>query len=81
MAIGRSNPVPSFLRFAGARLMVIFFGGMSKSAFFKATCTRSLASRTSLPREPTMEKPGNPVEISTSTWTRLASMPKRAPPI
>ena len=41
MAMGRSKPEPSFLMSAGARLMVMRVGGMSKPEFLMAERTRS----------------------------------------
>ena len=54
IAIGRSNPDPSFFRSAGARLIVIRVGGISKPEFLIADRTRSRLSRTAASGSPTV---------------------------
>ena len=54
MAMGRSKPEPSFLMSAGARLMVMRVGGMSKPEFLMAERTRSRDSRTAASGRPTV---------------------------
>ena len=56
MAMGRSKPEPSFLRSAGARLMVMRVGGRSKPEFLMAERTRSRDSRTAASGRPTVAK-------------------------
>ena len=55
MAMGRSKPEPSFLMSAGARLMVMRVGGMSKPELRMAERTRSRDSRTAASGRPTVE--------------------------
>ena len=76
--MGRSKPEPSFRRSAGARLIVVFDGGMSYPLFFSAERTRSRLSRTAASGSPTVMKCASSSlidETSTSTSMRLASMP------
>ena len=68
-AMGRSKAVPSFLLSAGDKLTVIRHGGRFSPTFFRATVTRSLDSRTSVLRDPTIKKAGSPLAMSTSTET------------
>ena len=75
MAIGRSNPGPPFFILAGARFTVILFGGNSKPEFFIAAFILSLLSLIAVSGSPTIEKPGSPPPVSTSTSTTCASMP------
>jgi hypothetical protein len=78
MAMGRSKPEPSFLRSAGARLMVMRVGGRSKPEFLMADRTRSRDSRTAASGRPTVAKVSSWVlipEKSTSTSMMCASMP------
>ena len=68
-AMGRSKAVPSFFLSAGDKLTVMRHGGRFRPTFFRATDTRSLDSRTSVLREPTMKNAGSPLAMSTSTET------------
>ena len=70
-AIERSNPAPSFFIPAGARLMVILFWGNLCPLLIMAVLTRSFDSFTALSGSPTIEKPGSPFEMSTSTSIML----------
>ena len=78
-AIGRSNPAPSFLTSAGARLTVTRSIGNVKPEFLMADATRSRPSRTALSPSPTMEKDGRPRPTSTSTLTTYPSIPSTPP--
>ena len=75
-AIGKSNRGPSFRMSAGARLMVILFGGKDNPVFFTAVRTRSAASFTCAVTYPTMAKEGMPSLTSASTRTAWASTPR-----
>ena len=77
-AIGRSNDAPAFRTSAGARFTVMRWAGNSKPELRIALRTRSRLSRTLASGRPTIVKPGNPNDTSTSTWTGQASMPKTA---
>ena len=75
-AIGRSNADPSFFILAGARLTVICFKGKLKPVFLRAVLTLSLLSLTAASGNPTVEKCGRPLAVtSTSTSTKWASIP------
>ena len=78
IAIGRSNPVPSFLISAGEILTTIRCGGNSTPVFFMAILTLSLASLTSVPRYPLISNVGSPLPTSVSTLTIRASIPHNA---
>ena len=69
-AMGKSKAAPSFFVFAGARLTVICFDGISQSVFLSAVLTLSFDSLTALSGSPTMSKAGKPLLISTSVSTR-----------
>jgi len=78
MAMGRSKPEPSFLMSAGARLMVMRVGGMSKPELRMAERTRSRDSRTAASGRPTVLNSlfsRMTPEKSTSTSMMWASMP------
>ena len=77
-AMGRSKRQPLFGRSAGARLMVIRFGGRAISMFLRAVLTRSSASRTWAVRSPTMVKWGSPSETSASIRIGTTSIPRIA---
>ena len=75
MAIGRSNPDPVFLIFAGIKLMVIRFAGSRMPLFFNAVRTRSFDSFTSDARNPTISNTGIPLLTSASTYTGVLLIP------
>jgi len=64
---------------AGARFTVRRRAGYSKPALRSAARMRSVASRTAPSGRPTVVVCGRPVEMSTSTSTTSASMPRSAP--
>ena len=74
-AIGRSNPVPSFFRSAGARLTVVRRAGSENPELTIAAETRSRLSFTAPAGSPTTLNQGSPWAQSTSTDTSYASMP------
>ena len=74
-AIGRSNPVPSFFRSAGARLTVVRRAGSENPELTIAAETRSRLSFTAPAGSPTTLNHGSPWAQSTSTDTSYASMP------
>src|SRR5438552_336637 len=78
-AIGRSKAAPSLRTPAGARFTVTRFDGYSKPALRSAARIRSLASRTAPSGSPTVVVCGRPEDTSTSTATRIASIPRSAP--
>lgn len=55
-AIGRSNPAPSFLMLAGARLIVTLLFGYPNPEFISALLIRSRLSRTAVSGIPTVMK-------------------------
>ena len=73
--MGRSKPVPDFLRSLGARLTVACRRGISKPQLLRAQRILERASSTAESGMPTMVMPGMPPESSTSTVTGTASMP------
>src|SRR5260370_1642219 len=78
-AIGKSNPAPSFLTLAGARLMVSDLLGYPKPELSSALLMRSRLSRTATSGMPTvMKSRPEPAYMSTSTSIKWASMPYTA---
>lgn len=77
-AMGRSKAELSLRMSAGARLTVTRRRGHSYPALRRAAMTRSLLSRTALSGRPTTVKEGSCRSVSTSTWTRYASIPRVA---
>ena len=77
-AMGRSNPVPSLRRSAGARFTVTRFEGSRKPRFRTAAPTRTSASCTAPPASPVSWVRGKPEAASTSTSTGMAATPRRA---
>jgi len=66
-AIGKSKPVPAFLKSPGDKETVMRRGGSSKPEFASAAETRSRLSLTSPAGSPTRVQCGMPRETSTST--------------
>ncbi len=77
-AMGRSNPVPSLRRSAGARFTVMRFEGSRKPRLRTAAPTRTSASCTAPPASPVSWVRGKPEAASTSTSTGMAATPSRA---
>ena len=78
-AMGRSNPVPSLRRSAGARLTVMRLRGkLEARGFAPPPPTRTSASCTAPPASPVSWMRGKPVAASTSTSTGTAATPSRA---
>ena len=75
---GRSYIEPDFLTSAGARLTVIRHDGRAKPQFLSAALTLSRDSLTAVSGRPTISKTGSPWEMSVSTSTIYASIPKIA---
>ena len=78
IAIGRSNPVPTFRESPGDKLTVIRRDGTAKPEFARAATTRSRLSFTSPAGSPTMHQYGSPGATSTSTQMSYASTPTTA---
>ena len=74
-ARARSNPDPVFLRSAGDRFTTMRLGGRFTPVSLRALLTRAPASETAASGSPTTVSPGKPLEITTSTPTRWASIP------
>ena len=67
IAIGRSRVEPVLIRFAGARLIVVFCSGNVRSEFWMALRTRSFDSKIVLSPMPTRLKVGSPLVRLAST--------------
>ncbi len=76
-AIARSSPEPPLRRPDGARLTVIRFSGHPRPLDMTALRTRSRDSRQAASGNPTMVKPGSPLDTWTSTLTARPSTPRR----
>ncbi len=74
-AMGKSKPDPALRMELGAKFTTTLSPGMVKPQAFIAARTRSVDSRTAASGMPTMEKPGNPFETTTSTATGIARTP------
>ena len=76
-AIARSSPEPPLRRPDGARLTVIRFRGHPRPLDMTALRTLSRDSRQAASGNPTMAKPGSPLDTWTSTLTARPSTPRR----
>ncbi len=76
-AMGKSIWLPSFFKFAGAKLTVIRLTGKLNPLFFKAERTLSFDSFIDISGSPTMQKFGRPPDKSVSTSTSYPSRPYR----
>ena len=74
--MGRSNPDPVLRRTPGARFTTTLLAGSEKPHERSAAFTRSRDSCTEASARPTMEKPGIPFAMTTSTSTGTASTPR-----
>ena len=75
IAMGRSNPEPVFLISAGARLIVIFFGGSFIPLLDRVCIALSLLSFAAPCARPIILIDGMPRVASTSMSISVASMP------
>ena len=75
-AIARSSPEPPLRRPDGARLTVIRFRGHPRPLDMTALRTLSRDSRQAASGNPTMAKPGSPLDTWTSTLTARPSTPR-----
>ncbi len=74
-AIAKSIPAPVFGKPAGESETVTFLFGQTRLLFRIEAFTRSLDSATCVSANPTIEKPGNPSPISTSTSIKCPVTP------